>query len=219
MAVDDAAVSNAHDTDDYALLVNGIDDAVVTGLRPVQMVRADDAADARPARIGRKALEHAADGHARGERQALKSTLGRDGEVDFVGQACTLQAQLGLDLAPGPRLVEFAGFKSALVLRGVVLVFHELGNEHVLDRDDRREVLAVTLDHEAVAAVGTAADDLGQLLPELTRSHGVGVSEVVVGDAVFEVVGHDVISGRFVYTYESLSTWYTTAPRAASPWT
>ena len=87
-----------------------------------------------------------------------------------------------------------------------MLVFGELGDEHVFDRDDRREGLAVTLDHEAIAAVGTAADDLGKVLSELARRHGVGVSEVVAGDAVFEVVRHAVIFKRIVYTYESLST-------------
>jgi len=54
------------------------------------MVRADYAAHARPARIGRKAHKYATDGHSGGERQAPQFTLGRGSEVDGVGQACTL---------------------------------------------------------------------------------------------------------------------------------
>lgn len=57
MAVDDTAMSNAHDADDDVILVNRVDDAVVTRLRPVQMVSADDAAHARPTRIDREALK------------------------------------------------------------------------------------------------------------------------------------------------------------------
>ena len=153
-AVDAATVSDADHADDDALFMDRVDDAIVSGLRPVEMVRADDA----------------------------------------VGQARSLEAKLGLDLAPRPRRVELAGRKSTLVRSGVLLVLHELGQEHVLDRDDGCERLSMTLDHEAIAAVGTATDDLRQLFSELARRHGLGVSEVIAGDAVLEVVGHRVIS-------------------------
>ena len=48
VTVNDAAVGNAHDADDDVVFVDRGDDAVVTGLRTVQMVGAEDAAHARP---------------------------------------------------------------------------------------------------------------------------------------------------------------------------
>ena len=62
----------------------------------------------------------------------------------------------------------------------------------------------MTLDDQAVTAVGAAAYDLRELVPQLARGHGGGVSEVFVGDALGKVMGHGVVSGELC-THSELS--------------
>src|SRR5665647_1935429 len=218
MLVHAAAQRDAPDRDQTLSIVHLEEDSEVANPSPQHTGSPPDRGDASPAWLDAEVTEQRQHGRPRVGRQTGVLPIGRRPQLDPVVQAAPSRAMFLDDLVKRDAWsIELAARFHALPVFGVVLVFHELGNEHVLDWDDRREGLAVTLDHEAVAAIRAAADDLGQLLSELARGHGLGVSEVVVCDAVFEVVGHGVTSRRFAYTHESLSTWYTTAPRAASP--